>query len=409
MPTAAPTGIPSAEAFGFPAITIKVFPASVASSEAFGTAAINTQKVFPTAIPSAETFGSPRMGRGVRPVGIPSAAAVGSPVTAGPVIASGIASAAAFGSPLLGGPWRLGIVGIAPGSPGRPRVYRTQWLYKFLPLVIRLRDKLASGGINSVGVIQRVVNAVEDEVEVWVEAIQSIYDLNDILECPDQYLRFLAKIIGLDLIGTFTVERQREQIRSFVKVLKAKGTHPGFKAMARIVGYDNNVQLTELYKSDINEEDGDYQVFPDAFHPYKSARVVVSDDVVGDYDPEAGDAVLARVAATPVNVRTPTSAVKITVPETAAAVAEAFLLEANLIFNETAQPAVEEFVPESTCTSACESACQDAAEVCCNAACEVTGCQTGCQQFCEATCQQNCEYNSCQTGCQQTCQSFFQV
>ena len=85
----APTGIPSAAAFGVPTVVPGVttlIPSGIASEEAFGTPLL-TSVVKPTGIPSEEVFGTPTVTRG--------------PVT---VLASGIASAEAFGVPVVTAP-----------------------------------------------------------------------------------------------------------------------------------------------------------------------------------------------------------------------------------------------------------------------------------------------------------------
>lgn len=97
------SGIPSAEAFGEPAIAAAVAPAGVASAEAFGSPSV-AAVIAAASIASGEAFGVPEVGDHV-------------------IVATGIASAEAFGVPTVGDlPAPAASPNYLGGGPRRPRL-----------------------------------------------------------------------------------------------------------------------------------------------------------------------------------------------------------------------------------------------------------------------------------------------
>jgi len=101
----APSGIPTAEAFGLPQVNLTIYPTAIASAEAFGSPTVVVGGlVSPTGIPSAEAFGTPTVTPGavtLLPAGIPSMEAFGTPSVANVISPTGIVSAEAFGTPAV--------------------------------------------------------------------------------------------------------------------------------------------------------------------------------------------------------------------------------------------------------------------------------------------------------------------
>ena len=83
--------------------------------------------------------------------------------------------------------------------------------------------------------------------------LETLRDLFDISNCPEEYLPNIAQLIGWKLIGTDT-SRWRNQLRSAVEVYKSKGTIKSIQLIANSI-FGNSVldvstsNLQELYES----------------------------------------------------------------------------------------------------------------------------------------------------------------
>lgn len=93
---AAPSSIPSAEAFGLATVIVVLSATSIPSAEAFGTASV-TSTISATSIPSAEAFGTASVASIVSASSIPSAETFGTATATFGAFASSIPSAEAFG------------------------------------------------------------------------------------------------------------------------------------------------------------------------------------------------------------------------------------------------------------------------------------------------------------------------
>jgi len=82
-----------------------------------------------------------------------------------------------------------------------------------------------------------------------IEKLESLYDIED---CPDELLKYLATLIGLDLIGP-DPEKWRHQLRSAVDLYKRKGTSAGVQLAINTVikntGLNVSSNITETWES----------------------------------------------------------------------------------------------------------------------------------------------------------------
>ena len=68
--------------------------------------------------------------------------------------------------------------------------------------------------------------------------------------CPEKYLKFLASLIGWNLVGTDPIS-WREQIKTAPLLYKIKGTKAGLVLAEKLVGY--SVFISELYRDHLGE------------------------------------------------------------------------------------------------------------------------------------------------------------
>ena len=113
----APAGIASAQALGAPGVGLTLAPAGLAPAEAFGSASLSVgaATLAPAGIASVEAFGGGSVGAGqvdVQPAGIASAQALGAPGVGLTLAPAGLAPAEAFGSASLS----VGAVSLAPAA-----------------------------------------------------------------------------------------------------------------------------------------------------------------------------------------------------------------------------------------------------------------------------------------------------
>lgn len=79
----------------------------------------------------------------------------------------------------------------------------------------------------------------------FYEKIIHMDEIFDVDRCPNEYLKFLASILGWELIGQ-NPDSWRQQIRSCPLLYKLRGTKRGLMLAEKLVGY--SVFMSELYR-----------------------------------------------------------------------------------------------------------------------------------------------------------------
>jgi len=282
--------------------------------------------------------------------------------------------------------------------PAQISVSWVGWMYELLPSAFKLQDRIASGGYDATGVVEKIIGCAEADINYTVSAIEALLTLSDPFECPLEYLPFLADITSAKLDSSASEARQREQLHANMYLLKQKGTHPGFQNVAANNGLD--VSLVELWKTQVYEID-DYAEEYAAGYPYKSARVSLDYSGLSVSDQAS---LILSLGWLPVNVLPYRVTLDMSESDAANKASESISWEATYEKDDPADDATEDDsgVPKTmTCLQSCEVNCQSA--------CEYGGCELYCESYCEEHCQTTCEYScedsSCQTSCEAGCQA----
>lgn len=194
--TIAVDGIDSEEAFGEPTIILGssfITPESIPSAEAFGTPTIvpGGVTVSVDGIPSAEAFGQPAFVTGdvvIAPIGIPSAEAFGTPtITVGEVTVSveGIPSAEAFEEPVVRAIYVITLDGIPSGEAfGNPTILVGEAVVKLegIPSAEAFGQPTVRLSFSSFGFLVQSVEIVMVEQNIDIRSVDQTIDLIDVGE-----------------------------------------------------------------------------------------------------------------------------------------------------------------------------------------------------------------------------------
>ena len=111
-------------------------------------------------------------------------------------------------------------------------------LFDLLPLIIRYRDSLASGGTDVEGNFQKIMYAFEQETQVTSDEIAQLASLMDVDTADPDFLLYLSATIGTMVDSSLGVTFQRWFIKNLVSFYKIKGTHPSWdKQFQWIAGF----------------------------------------------------------------------------------------------------------------------------------------------------------------------------
>lgn len=133
--------------------------------------------------------------------------------------------------------------------------YNSTWLK--IPQVWRESDK-----DNGRPLQLMVLTICQHMYYYFYEKIVNMDEIFDVDRCPDEYLKFLASVLGWELIGQNPVS-WRQQIRSCPLLYKLRGTKRGLMLAEKLVGY--SVFMSELYRGyqgDFSTKEKVFNSFP---------------------------------------------------------------------------------------------------------------------------------------------------
>lgn len=84
-----------------------------------------------------------------------------------------------------------------------------------------------------------------DEIKNYIDSFVEVFDID---RCEDQYLPYIATILGYDLNRSDSTASQRRQLKNAVAWYKVKGTFESFKILFYSLGY--KINLLELWTED---------------------------------------------------------------------------------------------------------------------------------------------------------------
>lgn len=150
-------------------------------------------------------------------------------------------------------------------------------LYNFLPLIVRLKDERASGSHTTSPILEQLIDALSQEKDAIDALIKGVRSLIDLDTTSRLYLTLIANLLGLTLTPFLEDATLREVTKQGVNSIKIKGLLTSWLRELKVQQH-LKVTVTELYKNKILNENHDYSINKDSNHPYKSARVILTDE-----------------------------------------------------------------------------------------------------------------------------------
>jgi len=270
--------------------------------------------------------------------------------------------------------------------------------YELLPAIIKLRDAISSGQ-ESDTLLQKIFYMLDQEAD-WADGkINTIYDLIDPNDCPEEYLPMLATLVDFPLQGGWTEDKKRMAILGAVKLYCRKGVVASWRAVLAMFGHPE-MDIQELYKNEIHPVDG-YSTEKDYFD-FPAARIDLTEYgstiLPPDTDPVWQGIELMR----PIHVLVRRDLVK---DETQDAISASDSTEAGSFSKITDCAGMLSDGDVTLPGEECQVGLQISSYACTNFSCEATSCETFCEGSCESICETECE-TSCQIGCENVCQTF---
>ncbi len=128
-------------------------------------------------------------------------------------------------------------------------------LYRLLPYIIRWKDSTTSPGTQ--GILELVVECLEDETETTYDEIVNLLTLIQPSEIEANYLLLISIMLGFAVSATDTdvnLKFKRWFVNNLVQFYKIAGTHHSWKLLWKIID-SQDLHIEELYKDDIYEKD----------------------------------------------------------------------------------------------------------------------------------------------------------
>lgn len=249
-------------------------------------------------------------------------------------------------------------------------------LYSLLPWIIRFRDRESlPNSVGGEGVLEKIVDAFQEEAEITKTEIDSLAILLDPDQCPPEYLLYISMMFGLPLGDDLPIEFRRWLSKTIVDLWKIKATHPSWEKTF-FWSLNREIKAEELYKTEIYAEDN-YSRGTVYVTQMKAARVdLYEEDVHGnrvyldEYEAREVFPVVERFRPAHVLLR------QYMVPHI---LSDDFEPDDSLSQFTTRAVIVDDINPwsdslelTSQCIAACESGCQ-------SGSCESGTCQNACQ------------------------------
>lgn len=117
-----------------------------------------------------------------------------------------------------------------------------------MALNIRFRDLLPEIAVVSRDrgeIIRNVMDAYQQNYEGLDSEIDGLLLLTDVDEAPEEFLDYLAALLGIELLGLDTVEQKRTLIKNIVAVYKIKGTLTSWEIIFKAIGF--GADIVELW------------------------------------------------------------------------------------------------------------------------------------------------------------------
>ena len=259
-------------------------------------------------------------------------------------------------------------------------------LYSLLPFVVRLKDS-ATG--QSQGVIQRIMLAIQTEVDATQEQIANLVTLIDPSECDPQYLFYISSSLGFavsDTLPSANIKFSRWYVENLIPFFKIHGTVHSWTTQwvyvnpASDTAPGTSVTPHQLLKEHIHEKGDYFRSISDSYGLMNSARFDI-DNLGNQLSVTDARQYLNSIEwCRPIHVLLRlyyhefdfSDAVSVILDETVA-------VSNGLLIKEILDTGSDSFSLDVTCMVTCETACE-------------SGQETACSTFCEISCEVAVEY-----------------
>lgn len=156
-------------------------------------------------------------------------------------------------------------------------------LYELLPLIIKIRDKQASGHDGLQPILSKIIDSIlQEEYEEHITLIQGMSQLRNALQVGSPYRQLLLQMVGQEVSEGWSEQLERFFLSEAIPWHKISGTVFGWEKTAeyRTAGA---YWFSELFKTEPNEV-GDYSPHRNAEYPFRAARVAITPAGLYPYD-----------------------------------------------------------------------------------------------------------------------------
>ena len=147
-------------------------------------------------------------------------------------------------------------------------------LYELLPLIIKIRDKEASGGVWAEPILKQIIGCIEEQANETNTLIGGLRQLLNLSNKDTSYLYLISKLLGTSFYDGWLDDFKKFATEQSIPRHKIHGT--AFSC-AKSLRYRSlgAYRVAEAFKHDYLDEHGDYSAVRDHNHPYRAARVII--------------------------------------------------------------------------------------------------------------------------------------
>jgi phage tail-like protein len=121
-------------------------------------------------------------------------------------------------------------------------------------LQINFRDFLPEASIvnrDRKEIIRKIMDAYQENYDLIDGEIDGLLTITDVDDAPEEYLDYIAALVGMELLGLDTAEQKRALIKNAVAIYKVKGTAESWQIMFKSLGFETDI--TELWWDNVGD------------------------------------------------------------------------------------------------------------------------------------------------------------
>lgn len=90
-------------------------------------------------------------------------------------------------------------------------------------------------------IIRKLMDAYQENYEIIDGEIDGLLQITDVDVADEQFLDYIAALIGLELLGLDTAQQKRTLIKNAVPIYKVKGTEQSWQIIFRTLGFETDI------------------------------------------------------------------------------------------------------------------------------------------------------------------------